>query len=292
MFKQRTIAAPVSWTGTGVHFGRTVTMNAFPAAADQGVRFERTDLTNGARVFPVRHDLVINTDHSTTLGNGSGATLSTVEHFMASLAFTGIDNLTVEIDGAEVPLLDGSSLEFVRRIEAAGVCEQEAERDYIRVLKDVKVRRRDGWARLTPLNGRSVSCAIDFPDAAIGYQEAAITLDDTCVRSPVVAARTFATMHDIRQLRERGLARFEADDVGDLECVVVVDGDRVLNRNGLRSITECAEHKVLDAVGDMALAPAPILGAFEGYRSGHALNVALLMALFEDRSAWESTREC
>ncbi len=282
----------MSWTGTGVHFGRIVTMTAFPAAAGQGVRFERTDLTNGARIFPVRHDLVINTDHSTTLGNGSGATLSTVEHFMASLAFTGIDNLTVEINGAEVPLMDGSSLEFVRSIETAGVCEQEAQRDYIRVLKEVEVRRRDGWARLTPLNGRSVSCTIDFPDPAIGHQEATITLDGNCARSPVVAARTFATMDDIRQLRERGLARLEADDVGDLDCVVVVDGDRVLNRSGLRSATECAEHKVLDAVGDMALAPAPILGAFEGYRSGHALNVELLTALLADQAAWERTPEC
>ena len=285
--RQRTITTPVTWTGTGVHFGRNVTMTAMPATVDQGVCFVRTDLSNGARVIPVRHDRVISTDHSTTLGNDSGATVSTVEHFMAALAFTGIDNLTVEIDGAEVPLMDGSSLDFVRRIEAAGVQEQDASRSYIRVLKEVEVRRREGWARLAPLNGRSVSCAIDFPDAAIGYQEAAITLDGNSVRSPVVAARTFATMDDIRQLRERGLARLEADDVGDLECVIVVDGDRVLNRSGLRSATECAEHKVLDAVGDMALAPAPILGAFEGYRSGHALNVELLTALFADEAAWE-----
>lgn len=290
--KQRTIAMPVTWTGIGVHLGRNVTMTAMPATVDQGVLFVRTDLLNGAREFPVRHDRVVSTDHSTTLGNGSGATLSTVEHFMAALAFTGIDNLTVEIDGAEVPLMDGSSLEFVRSIEAAGVHEQEAPRSYIRVLKEVEVRRRGGWARLAPLDGRSVSCAIDFPDPAIGYQEAAITLDGNSARSPVVSARTFATMDDIRQLRERGLARLEADDVGDLECVVVVDGDRILNRSGLRSATECAEHKVLDAVGDMALAPAPILGAFEGYRSGHALNVKLLTALFADRAAWERTLDC
>ena len=289
--KQRTIATPVTWTGVGVHFGRHVTMTALPAAADQGVCFVRTDLSNGARVIPVRHDRVIGTDHSTTLGNDSGATVSTVEHFMAALAFTGIDNLTVEIDGAEVPLMDGSSLEFVRDIEAAGVHEQEALRSYIRVLREIEVCRRGGWARLAPLDGRSVSCAIDFPDAAIGYQEAAITLDGNSARSPVVAARTFATMDDIRRLRERGLARLEADDVGDLECVIVVDGGRILNRGGLRSTTECAEHKVLDAVGDMALAPAPILGAFEGYRSGHALNVELLTALFADETAWEKTLE-
>ncbi|MCE2520558.1 MAG: UDP-3-O-acyl-N-acetylglucosamine deacetylase [Alphaproteobacteria bacterium] len=203
---------------------------------------------------------------------------------MASLAFTGIDNLTVESDGAEVPLMDGSSLEFVRGIEAAGAREQEAPRNYIRILKEVEVRRRDGWARLAPLDGRSVSCTIDFPDPAIGYQEAAITLDGNSARSPVVAARTFATMDDIRQLRERGLAQLEADDVGDLECVVVVDGGRILNRSGLRSATECAELKVLDAVGDMALAP-------EGYRSGHGLNVELLTTLFADRAAWERTLE-
>ena len=287
--KQRTLASPVAWTGTGVHFGRNVTMTALPATVDQGVCFVRTDLSNGARVIPVRHDRVISTDHSTTLGNDSGATVSTVEHFMAALSFTGIDNLTVEIDGAEVPLMDGSSLDFVRDIEAAGVHEQEAPRSYIRVLREVEVRRRDGWARLAPLDGRSVSCAIDFPDPAIGYQEAAITLDSNSANSPVVAARTFATMDDIRRLRERGLARLEADDVEDLECVIVVDGDRILNRSGLRSATECAEHKVLDAVGDMALAPAPILGAFEGYRSGHALNVELLTALFADETAWERT---
>ncbi len=273
----------------GVHFGRNVTMTALPGTADQGVCFVRTDLSNGGRVIPVRHDRVVSTDHSTTLGNDSGATVSTVEHFMAALAFTGIDNLTVEIDGAEVPLMDGSSLEFVRNIEAAGVHEQEAPRHYIRVLEEVEVRRRGGWARLSPLDGRTVSCAIDFPDPAIGYQEAALSLDGNSARSPVVAARTFATMDDIRRLRERGLARLEADDVGDLECVVVVDGDRILNRGGLRSATECAEHKVLDAVGDMALAPAPILGAFEGYCSGHALNVELLTALLADRAAWEST---
>ena len=287
--KQRTIAAPVTWKGIGVHSGRLVTMMALPAPPGHGVSFERTDLSNGARVFHVCHDQVISTDHSTTLGNGSGATLATIEHFMAALSLTGIDNLEVEIDSCEVPLMDGSSLEFVKAIDEAGVCEQEVSREYIRVLKEVEVRRGDGWARLKPSGVRTVSCEIEFPDSAIGHQKAAIDLDAEGAGSPVVAARTFATMDDIRKLRERGLARLETAEVEGLECVIVVDGDRILNRNGLRSETECAEHKVLDAVGDLALAPAPILGSFEGYRSGHALNVELLKALFADENAWEMT---
>ena len=287
--KQRTIAAPVIWKGIGVHSGQQVTMTALPAPPSHGVSFERIDLSNGARVFHVRHDRVISTDHSTTLGNGSGATLATIEHFMAALSLTGIDNLRVEIDGCEVPLMDGSSLEFVKAIDGVGVCEQEVSREYIRVLKEVEVRRRDGWARLRPSGVRTVSCEIEFPDSAIGRQKAAINLDTEGAGSPVAAARTFATMDDIRKLRERGLARLESAEVESLECVIVVDGDRILNRNGLRSETECAEHKVLDAVGDLALAPAPILGSFEGYRSGHALNVELLKALLADGSAWEMT---
>ncbi len=286
--KQTTLAGPVTWRGTGVHTGRPVSMTAHPAAeAGYGIRFERTDLRNGAREFPVGCDAVVSTDHCTTLGNGSGATLMTVEHFMAALSFTGVGNVRIAIDGPEVPLMDGSAASFVEGILEAGVRRLAAPRRAIRVLEAVEVRRGDSWARLEPSGTRRFSCRIEFDAVAIGCQEAAVDLDDEGVASPVVRARTFVTGAAIRELQKRGLGNLPVDDVRALKDVIVIGDDgRVLNEDCRPFANEFASHKCLDAVGDLALAPAPIIGRFSGLRSGHALNVELLRRFIARTDAW------
>ena len=279
--RQNTIAATVTWTGIGVHSGRHVTMTARPAPADHGVRFVRVDLLNGARVFHALYDRVAGTDHCTVLGNGSGEILSTVEHFMAALSLCGIDNLEVEVDGCELPIMDGSSAEFVEGLARAGLLPLDAPRECVRVLKEVEVRHGRGWARLRPSGSRVVHCRIAFPGTLIGRQEASIDLGSEGAESPIVMARTFATLDDVKRLQDAGLVKG-----GSTKNAIVVDRDRVLNEEGLRSPTECAEHKVLDAVGDLALAPLPVLGDFEGYLSGHTHNNLLLRKLFADTGAW------
>lgn len=285
---QTTLKSPISCTGIGLHSGEKAVMTMKPAEAGTGIMFERTDLVNGARHFPARFDLVSDTFLCTTMRNASGATLSTVEHVMAALAGCGIDNALVEVSGPELPIMDGSSEAFVFLIECAGTEVLDAPRRYVRVLRDVVVEDGDKRACLRPADGRRFRCEIVYDNARIARQEAALDLDGDGFKADVARARTFGLMEEVDGLRENGLALG-----GSLDNAVVVSGDKVLNEGGLRYDNEFARHKVLDAVGDLALAGAPILGAFDGYCSGHALNNKLLAALFADEDAWcwETGRE-
>ena len=256
-------------------------MTMKPAAAGTGIVFERTDLNNGGRRFPARFDMVSDTFLCTVLRNASGATLSTVEHVMAALAGCGVDNALIEVDGPELPIMDGSSKAFVSLIERAGVETLAAPRRRIRVLRAVEVREGESVARIAPSESRSFRCEIVFDNPRISRQSALFDLDRETFESDVARARTFGLMEEVESLRARGLALG-----GSLDNAVVVSGDKVLNEDGLRYENEFARHKVLDAIGDLALAGAPVLGAFEGYRSGHALNNRLLRALFADVDAW------
>ncbi len=278
---QTTLKSPISCTGIGLHSGEKSVMTMKPAEAGTGIVFERTDLVNGARHFPARFDLVSDTFLCTTLRNASGATLSTVEHVMAALAGCGIDNALIEVGGPEIPIMDGSSEAFVFLIDCAGVDVLDAPRRYLRVLQDVKVEDGDKTARLSPANCRSFHCEIVYDNARIARQNASLDLDNDGFKNDVARARTFGLMEDVDTLRANGLALG-----GSLDNAVVVSGDKVLNEGGLRYDNEFARHKVLDAVGDLALAGAPILGAFDGYCSGHALNNKLLAALFANENAW------
>ena len=224
----------------------------------------------------------------TTLGaEGPGKArqikVGTVEHLLAAIAGCHIDNLVIELNGPEVPIMDGSSAPFVFLIDCAGVAEQRAERCAIQILKHVAVGDQDAMASLAPSHGFSVSFEIDFEAAAIARQEYFISLDNGAFASEISRARTFGFAEDVKKLHAAGLALG-----GSLDNAVVVDGDRIMNPGGLRYENEFVRHKVLDAVGDLALAGAPILGHFHGFRSGHGMHHKLLRALFADREAWRS----
>ncbi len=280
--QQTTLKTPISCTGIGLHSGEKTSMTLRPAPANSGIVFERTDLQNGARLFPARYDYVSDTFLCTTLTNASGATLATIEHVMAALAGCGIDNAVVEVNSAELPIMDGSASPFVFLIECAGIETLDASRRAIRIRKPVAVEDGDRRATLTPFDGRQVSCEIIYDNSRIARQRATVQVSSDTFKNDVSRARTFGLMEDVAGLQANGLALG-----GSLDNAIVVSGDKVLNEGGLRFDDEFARHKVLDAIGDLALAGAPVIGSFDGHCSGHALNIELLKAVFADDSAWE-----
>lgn len=278
---QTTIARKARFQGVGLHSGVTAHLAILPAPADHGIVFSRTDL-GGVRI-PARWDHVSPSQLCTLLDDGQGNTVSTVEHVMAALAGTGINNALLEIDGPEVPILDGSAAPFVRGIVAAGLRHQpQAAQQAIRVLRPVEVRKGEAFARLTPADRLEIHFDIDFADAAIGHQQKALDMANGSFVHELMDSRTFCRQADVLDMQRNGLALG-----GTYLNAVVVDGDRVLSPGGLRHPDEAVRHKMLDAMGDLALAGAPILGRYTGHRAGHALTNQLLRALFADPSAWE-----
>lgn len=284
MLKQRTLKTLIRATGVGLHTGRKVQMTLRPAPADTGIVFRRVDLP-AAPEIKADPFLVSDTRLCSAL-EANGARVMTVEHLMAALAGLGIDNVYVELDAAEVPIMDGSAGPFVFLIQSAGIEEQPAPKTFLRVLKTVEVRDGDKWVRLAPYNGFRVTLSVDFahPVFEEGRQ---VTVDfaDTCFVREVARARTFGFMHEVEALRSSGLALG-----GSLDNAVVMDEFRVLNAEGLRYDDELVKHKALDAIGDLYLLGHPLIGAFTGHKSGHALNNRLCRALAADRSAWEYVR--
>jgi len=257
-------------------------MTLHPAAPDSGIVFRRSDRA-GAEIKACWQNAV-EQPLCTKLDDGEGLSVATIEHLMAALGGLEIDNAVIELDGPEVPVMDGSAAPFVFLIECAGIAEQEAPRRAIKVLKPIAVGETGKSAALTPDDGFSMSFAIDFASDAISRQDIAIALDPESFKSDISRARTFGFLHEVDQMRSAGLARG-----GSLDNAVVISGDQVLNREGLRYVDEFVRHKVLDALGDLYLAGAPVIGHFRGVRSGHALNRRLLKALFADPSAWRFT---
>jgi len=257
-------------------------MTIHPADVGHGIRFCRSDL--GLEIA-ASYDLVTDTRLCTVLTNPDhpAARIGTVEHLMAALMGVGIDNALVEVDGPELPILDGSAQPFVFLLDCAGRVAQAAPRQVIQILRPVRVNEGEGFAELRPASeGFALSVAIDFPVAAIGRQAFSCELTPESFRADIAPARTFAQLAEVDALRRAGLAQG-----GSLENAIVVDGARVLNPGGLRSPDEFVRHKLLDVIGDLALAGAPIQGRFVGHRMGHALNNALLRALMADRDAWQ-----
>jgi UDP-3-O-[3-hydroxymyristoyl] N-acetylglucosamine deacetylase len=275
---QTTLKTPIHCRGIGLHTGAHVEMVLRPAAPNTGIRFYRSDL-NTEVAADWRN--TIESPLCTTLANDKGASIGTVEHLMAAFAGLEIDNVLVELDGPEVPVMDGSASPFVFLIECAGLAVQDAPRRFIRVLKPISVGTPGTSAALVPDDRFSVSFAIDFASSAIRRQELTLSPCPATFKHELSAARTFGFLDEVERMREAGLARG-----GSLDNAVVVAGDRVLNEEGLRYVDEFVRHKMLDAVGDLYLAGAPLLGHFHGTRSGHALNRQLLESLFADRSAW------
>lgn len=280
--RQRTLAARIGCVGVGLHSGNRIGMDLLPAPADTGIVFRRMDL---GMDIPARFDLVSDTRLCTVLCDPAAphVRVGTVEHVMAALSACGIDNAIVALDGAEVPVLDGSAEPLVFLIDCAGTVEQDALLRVIEVLHPVRVSDGVGFAELRPAvqPGLAMAASIDFPAQAIGRQALSIHLTEAGFRRELAKARTFAMAADIAGLQAAGLARG-----GSLDNAVVVDGAAVLNPGGLRCPDEFVRHKLLDAVGDLALAGAPLNARYTAHRPGHALNNRLLRALMADRSAW------
>jgi UDP-3-O-[3-hydroxymyristoyl] N-acetylglucosamine deacetylase len=278
---QKTLKSAIRCTGVGLHGGRAVTMVLRPAEVNTGIVFLRTDQAPGAREVAARWDRVADTKLCTAVANENGVGVATIEHLMAALSGTGIDNVLIEIDGPEVPIMDGSAAPFVFLIECAGIASQAAWRRAIRILRPVEVSDGDRRARLSPSAVPGFTFDIDFASRAIARQHGTFRLVDGAFKAELARARTFGFFDEVEQLRRAGLALG-----GTLDNAIVIKGDRVLNAEGLRYEDEFVRHKMLDAIGDLYLAGAPILGRFEGRKSGHALNNRLLHTLFADDSAW------
>jgi UDP-3-O-[3-hydroxymyristoyl] N-acetylglucosamine deacetylase len=271
----------IRFSGQGLHTGRLVRMALRPAAAGHGIRFRRTDVTGADPVVAAQWDAVAAAPLCTTVVNADGTSVMTIEHLMAALAGCGVHNALVEIDGPEVPILDGSSRPFVKAILARGTRAQGAAVRAIRVLKAVAVQDGEAWARLEPAEMLQIAFHISFPDAAIGMQDKTLSLSNGAFVRELADSRTFCRKADVDRMRAEGRALG-----GSYGNAVVVDGDAVLTPGGLRHADEPVRHKMLDAMGDLALAGGPILGRYTGHRAGHTLTNRLLRALFADPEAF------
>ncbi|WP_425038415.1 UDP-3-O-acyl-N-acetylglucosamine deacetylase [Primorskyibacter sp. S187A] len=278
---QTTLKSAIRFSGVGLHSGQPVTMRVCPASADYGIWFRRTDVMVGDALVPARWDQVELSPLCTKLVNAAGVSISTVEHLMAALAGCGIHNALIEIDGPEVPILDGSSAQFVDAFLSRGLQGQGVPVRAIRVMKSVTVETPEGWARLAPGSHLSMEFEIDFDEAAIGKQRRRMSLANGAFVRELCDSRTFCRRIDVDTMRANGLALGGVPGVN----AVVFDGAEVQSGQGLRHADEPVRHKMLDAVGDLALAGAPILGTYTGVRSGHAMTNRLLRALFETPGA-------
>lgn len=278
---QRTLMYPVSLRGIGVHSGRRVNLTLRGADIDSGIRFLRTDVPAGMGLIPATWDRVSSTRLSTVLSNAQGISVSTVEHLMAALRASGVDNALVELDGPEIPIVDGSAAPWVSLIHGAGTVCQAARRRAIRVHKPIQVGEGDQFLRILPAETETYAVEIEFADPAVGYQRREFDLRGDGFPQEIAPARTFGFLPDIQSLRSQGLTLG-----GSLDNAVVVDEGLVLNEGGLRFADEFVRHKILDCIGDLSLAGARLIGRIEGRKVGHGLNNQLLRALFAQPDAW------
>ncbi|MGH8705347.1 MAG: UDP-3-O-acyl-N-acetylglucosamine deacetylase [Burkholderiales bacterium] len=283
MLRQRTLKSLVHATGVGLHTGRKVRMALRPAQPDTGVVFRRVDLAPPLDI-PARAELVDETRLCSCLVSGA-VKVYTVEHLMSALAGLGVDNAYVDLDGPEVPIMDGSAAPFALLVQQAGLEEQGAPKRFLRVKKRVEARDGEKWAALEPHEGLRLSFSIAYSHPVIEKSSTTLSVDfaETSYLREVARARTYGFMHDVEELRDSGLALG-----GGLDNAVVLDEYRVLNADGLRFADEFIRHKVLDAIGDLYLLGKPLLGAFSAHKSGHALNNRLLRALLADPAALEA----
>jgi UDP-3-O-[3-hydroxymyristoyl] N-acetylglucosamine deacetylase len=279
---QTTLRQSAHMSGIGVHCGRSVSLTLHPAEADRGICFHRIDVDGRAREIPATYRHVSTTDLCTAVGV-SGTSVATIEHLMAALRALDIDNVMVEIDGPEVPVMDGSADSFIDAVDRAGIASLDAPRRYIKILKPVTVRMGESIAEFRPYDGMRIEIEIDFANPLIGCQVFSADIDADVFRGEIARARTFGFLSDVEALWARGLALGAS-----LENAVVIGEDRVINPEGLRFADEFVRHKALDAVGDLALIGAPIVGCYRSYRGGHRLNVRAVEALIAAEDAWTS----
>ena len=282
--KQTTLRQKISLRGIGVHCNRPVTLTLHPSDANSGIIFERTGLPGGCNIsIEANWSKVSMTRLCTVIGIGAEGSVSTIEHLMSAFGGLGVDNVTVKIDGPEMPIMDGSAAAFVEAIDRAGIATLAAPRRYLKIRKAVRVEEGRAFAELAPAaHGFRLEVEIDFASKIIGRQKKSIDLDAASFRRDLARARTFGFLHEVEQLWKMGFALGSS-----LDNSVALDNERVLNPEGLRFSDEFVRHKTLDAVGDLALAGAPIIGAYSSYCGGHKMNVAVLAALFADPGAFE-----
>lgn len=284
MLNQRTLGQVIHAGGVGLHTGDKVTMTLRPAAPDTGVVFRRVDMEPPREIRAAPH-FVSDTRLSSTLEH-DGVRVATIEHLMSALAGLGVDNVYVDLNASEVPILDGSAGPFVYLLQTAGIVEQAVPKKFIRIKSVIEAHEGDKWVRFAPYEGFRVEFSIDFDHPVIEHTGKSVVIDfaqHSYIRE-ISRARTFGFMHEVESLRAMGLARG-----GSLDNAVVLDEYRILNSNGLRYEDEFVKHKVLDAIGDLYILGHPLIGAFSAHKSGHALNNKLLRTLLADTGAWEYT---
>ncbi|OJH38380.1 UDP-3-O-acyl-N-acetylglucosamine deacetylase [Cystobacter ferrugineus] len=279
-FNQRTLLQPVRCQGVGLHSGAPVNLVLLPAPVNHGIVFVRTD-TPRPVCIPALTEYVVDTSLATTLGK-DGVKVSTVEHLMSALAGMGLDNVRVELDGPEVPIMDGSAAPFSSLISEAGVREQEEPRRLLVIKKTVTVTDGDKEASLSPAKGFRISCTVDFKHPLITEQSFELEFSDRCFAREISRARTFCFRRDVEMLQKMGLARG-----GSLDNAIVVDEFSILNPDGLRFADEFVRHKILDAIGDISLFGRPVMGHLKAFKTGHALNQKLVKAVLADPNSYE-----
>ena len=281
MLKQRTLSSSITATGVGLHTGKKINLRINPGQHDSGIVFIRTDMTSDQITASLKN--VHDTRLSTTISNGS-ASVSTVEHLLSALAGLGIDNATIELDGPEVPIMDGSSRPFVFLIQSAGIKEQNHPKKFIKIMKDIEVKQNDKWAKIEPFDGFKVAFTIDFDHPSFPKETQTSTIDFSTISylSQVSRARTFGFAKDIENLRKNNLALG-----GSVNNAIVIDDYKIVNEDGLRYKDEFVKHKILDAIGDLYLLGHSLIGSFSAFKSGHHLNNLLLRELINNETAWE-----
>ncbi len=283
-YHRATVREPVSLIGIGLHTGQLTTVSLKPSVDKRGIYFVRTDVPQGQGIIDASWYNVSNTILSTNLSNEYGVGVATVEHLMSALIACGIDNVRIEVDGPEIPIMDGSAEVFVEIIRSGGKSYLKSPKQGIWIKKPIVVNDGDKYAMLMPHSVPRVSMCIDFPNTAIGAQCYSVTLENESYFDEIAYARTFGFAEQVDALKENGLARG-----GSLINAVVVDGKKILNPEGLRVDNEFVRHKILDVIGDMSLAGAPIIGHYYAYKAGHNLNQKLLKKLFSEMSSWTKT---
>ncbi len=278
---QHTVNKPVTVCGVGVHSGAPACLTIKPAAANHGIVFIRSDITDRDNRIDARWDLVSDTRLCTVLKNAAGASVATIEHVMSALVALGIDNAEITIDGPEVPIMDGSAAPFVDAIDSVGRQSQNVARKVIRIIAPVTLTDGDKTVTLTPADDTTYSFDITFDSPVIGRQTFSHTVKESDYRNDISFARTFGFLHEVEALRAAGLGRG-----GSLDNAIVIDGDSVMNPGGLRSPTEFVRHKILDAIGDIGLAGMPIVGHYHGIKAGHAMNNRILRELFANPASY------
>ncbi|NCT40903.1 MAG: UDP-3-O-acyl-N-acetylglucosamine deacetylase [Alphaproteobacteria bacterium] len=281
---QKTVLSDVSITGVGLHSGRDIDLCIKPAPINAGITFIRTDITDKNNEIPALWNNVTDTQLCTVIANDAGANVGTIEHLMSALRGLGVDNAIIELNGAEVPIMDGSAMPFINAIDAVGIETQSAPHKVIKILKEVSVMHDGKRVTLKPANGYIFGGEIEFDHPKIGNQKFETQLVNGNFRHDIAEARTFGFLHEVEWMRSQGLAQG-----GSLDNAIVLDKDAgsIMNPDGLRFDNEFIRHKLLDAIGDLYLAGMPILGAYDGVKAGHAINNEILHALFADEDAYE-----